>query len=219
MKRTFLLLILAAVLLCGSFSKSNAQSARLIGENMLNGALTGTILGTATMGLQNDNDFTPLRIGLGAGIIAGTGMAIYDVSTLPKGQQFYISGLFNDGTNSSIIVLLDTVYGAGVGAALGSAIMLIGNQSIIDGLQYGASIGAWAGFGVGLVDSFMIAERNEDFVTDRLLNQSSLFQFDHENSSLSLLQPELFNYAAIGNNSLSVKTTPALQLFSLKTSF
>lgn len=219
MKKCLLLTTVAIIFFISSFSSSKAQSARLIGENMVNGALTGTILGAATMGLQDDNDFKPLRIGLGAGIIAGTGMAIYDVSTLPKGQQLYVSGLFNDGTNSSIIVLLDTVYGAGVGAALGTAVTLIGNQSILDGLQYGTSIGAWAGFGVGLVDSFILAERNEDFVSNRLINQSSLFQVDGENTSLSLIQPELLQFMEASQNSLSVKTTPALQLFSLKTSF
>lgn len=219
MKKYLLLTVLAAILFCSSYSTSKAQSGRLIGENMLNGALTGTILGTAAMGLQNSNDFTPLRIGLGAGIIGGTGMAIYDVSTLPKGQQFFISGLFNDGTNSSIIILLDTVYGAGVGAALGSAVMLIGNQSILDGLQYGVSIGAWAGFGVGLVDSFILAERNQDFVSNRLTNQSSLFQIDGQNTSLSLIKPDFFHYAAVGNNSLSVKTTPAITLLSIQKIF
>ena len=219
MKKYLLLTFLVSILFYSSFSTSKAQSARLIGENMLNGALTGTILGTAAMGLQDSNDFTPLRIGLGAGIIAGTGIATYDVSTLPTGQQFFISGLFNDGTNSSIIVLLDTVYGAGVGAALGSAVMLISNQSILDGLQYGVSIGAWAGFGVGLVDSFILAERNEDFVSNRLSNQSSLFQIDGENTALSLIQPDLFHYASVGNNSLSVKTTPAITLFSVQRIF
>ena len=219
MKKYLLFTVFVIVLLCNSFSTLKAQSARLIGENMLNGALTGTILGTAAMGLQDSNDFTPLRIGLGAGIIAGTGIAIYDVSTLPKGQQFFISGLFNDGTNSSIIILLDTVYGAGVGAALGSAVMLISNQSILDGLQYGTSIGAWAGFGVGLVDSFILAERNQDFVSNRLSNQSSLFQIDGENTALSLVQPNFFHYASAGNNSLSVKTTPAITLFSVQKTF
>lgn len=219
MKKYLLLTVFVTLLSISSFSDSKAQSARLIGENIVNGALTGTILGTATMGLQDDNDFKPLRIGLGAGIIAGTGMAIYDVSTLPKGQQFYISGLFNDGTNSSIIILLDTVYGAGVGAALGSAVALIGNQSILDGLQYGASGGAWAGFGIGLVDSFVHAERNEDFVSNRLTNQSSLFQIDRKNTTLSLVEPDLVQFMEASQNSLSVKTTPTLQLFSLKTFF
>lgn len=219
MKKYLLFTILTVILFCNFHAISKAQSARLIGENMLNGALTGTILGTATMGLQDSNDFTPLRIGLGAGIIAGTGMAIYDVSTLPKGQQFFISGLFNDGTNSSIIILLDTVYGAGVGAALGSAVMLIGNQSILDGLQYGVSVGAWAGFGVGLIDSFILAERNEDFVSNRLTNQSSLFQIDGKNAALSLVQPDLFHYASAGNNSLTVKTTPAVTLVSVQKTF
>lgn len=219
MKKYFLISVFISILFCNSFSTVKAQSAKLIGENMLNGALTGTILGTATMGLQDDNDFRPLRVGLGAGIIAGTGMAIYDVATLPKGQQFYISGLFNDGTNSSIIILLDTIYGAGVGAALGSAVVLIGNQPFLDGLQYGASVGAWTGFGLGLIDSFVLAERNEDFVSNRLTSQSSFFEIDGKNATFSLIEPDLFRFMDASENSLSVKTTPAFQLFSVKTSF
>lgn len=219
MKKYLIITVFAIIYSISSISTMKGQSARLIGENMVNGALTGTILGTAAMGLQDENDFKALRVGLGAGIIAGTGMAIYDVSTTPKGQQFYISGLFNDGTNSSIIVLLDTVYGAGVGAALGTAIVLIGNQPIIDGLQYGASIGAWTGFGVGLIDSFILAERNEDFVSNRLTDQSSLFQIDGKTTTLSLVEPDLFRFMNASKNALSVKTTPALQLFSVKRSF
>lgn len=186
---------------------------------MLNGAVTGSVLGVATMGLQNSNDFTPLRIGLGAGIIGGTGIAIYDISTVPKGQQFFISGLFNDGTNSSIIILLDTIYGASVGAALGSAVMLVANQSLLDGLQYGASIGAWTGFGVGLVDSFILAEKNSDFVADKLSDKSSLLQIDRNGQSLSLMKPDFFQFAKISENTLTYEITPAVTLVSFQKTF
>lgn len=186
---------------------------------MLNGAVTGSILGVATMGLQNSSEFTPLRIGLGSGIIGGTAIAIYDVSTLPKGQQFFISGLFNDGTNSSIIILLDTVYGATVGAALGSAIMLIGNQSLLDGLQYGSSVGAWAGFGLGLVDSFILAQNNSDFTANRLSNQSSLFEIENKNQSLTFLHPELFHYKIISENSLGYELSPTVTLLRYQKRF
>lgn len=186
---------------------------------MLNGAVTGSILGVATMGLQDNNDFTPLRIGLGAGIIGGTVIAIYDVSTLPAGQQFYISGLFNDGTNSSIIILLDTVYGATVGAALGAAIMLIGNQSLLDGLQYGSSVGAFAGFGLGLIDSFVLSQKNSDFIANKIPDKSSLFEIGSKDQSLSLIQPDLFGFTEISKNSLSYKFTPAVTLFSFQKTF
>src|SRR5690625_7346720 len=72
--------------------KIQAQSnGQLIGGNIVNGAVTGAILGTATMGLQNDSDWTPLRVGVGAGLLGGAGLAIYDVATLPQGQQFFRS--------------------------------------------------------------------------------------------------------------------------------
>lgn len=219
MKRFILASVLFLMLIFTSTPTSKAQSAQLIGGNMVNGAVTGTVLGVAAMGLQNSNDFTPLRIGLGAGIIGGTGIAIYDISTLPKGQQFFISGLFNDGTNSSIIILLDTVYGAAVGAALGSAVMLVGNKSVLDGLQYGASIGAWTGFGVGLLDSFILAEKNSDFISDRLRNKNSLFQIEGNDQSFSLIQPELFQFTKINENSLSYNVVPALTVFSFQKKF
>lgn len=219
MKRLILITTLAVILFFSHHTISKAQSAELIGGNMLNGAIIGTALGTATMGLQNSNDFAPLRVGLGAGIIGGMGIAIYDISMVPKGQQFYISGLFNDGTNSSIIILLDTVYGATVGAALGSAIMLIGNQSILEGLQYGTSIGAWAGFGVGLIDSFILSEKNRDFISDRFSNRSSFFQIEGSSQSLSLIQPDLYPFTIISENSLSTEWSPAVNLFTYQKSF
>ncbi|WP_234573459.1 hypothetical protein [Rhodohalobacter sp. 614A] len=219
MKRFILSIALLGIVFFNSYSSSKAQSIELIGGNLLNGAVTGSILGVATMGLQNSNDFAPLRIGLGAGIVGGTAIAIYDVSTLPKGQQFFISGLFNDGTNSSIIILLDTLYGATVGAALGSAIMLIGNQSLLDGLQYGSSIGAFAGFGLGLVDSFVLAQKNNDFVANQLSDKSSLFELEDGDRSLSFIQPDLFGFTEISENSLSYKMTPAVTLFSFQKMF
>lgn len=33
------------------------------------------------------------------------------------------------------------------------------NEPIVSGLQYGAGIGAWAGFGFGIFDTFVLADR------------------------------------------------------------
>lgn len=203
----------------GVVSPAKAQTKELLGGNVLNGAITGTMLGAATMGLQNSNDFTPLRIGLGAGILSGAGIAAYDMLTLPRGQQFYISGIFNDGRNSSIIILLDTIYGAAGGAILGSAVMLIANEPIVDGLQYGSGAGAWAGFGLGLLDSFFIAERNNDFVSQKLLNRNSLIEFDMDNMQLGMMSPNLVSYKDISGSTLSIKTNLALNILSFKASF
>lgn len=217
-KKLFLTTLLSIVFIISGIKNAHSQAAEIIGGNMLNGAVTGTILGAATMGLQDKTDFAPLRIGLGAGIIGGAAIAVYDIGTLPKGQQMYISGLFNDGTNSSILILLDTVYGAAVGAALGSAFMLIANDPLVDGLQYGSSLGAWSGFAVGLFDSFIFAERNRDFIS-KMPEGPGLLNFSSKSVSLALVEPSLHTEVDFGSDHLGLKISPAVQLFSLRTSF
>jgi hypothetical protein len=212
-----LLLVLFLSGLCNYQAKS--QSLELIGGNIVNGAVTGTILGTAVMGLQDSNDFAPFRIGLGTGILAGSGLAIYDVATLPRGQQFFKSGVFNDGNNSSIIILLDTIYGAGLGAALGSAVVLIGNESFVEGIQYGASAGAWAGFGFGIFDSFILAQNNRDLVSNRLLSDSGLFNISTVHTDIELLKPAIVETKSISDGSLRFNINPALTLFSVQHNF
>lgn len=218
--KQFTLLILFLFLLTVTVSeKSSAQTGQLLGGNVLNGALTGTALGAATMGLQNSSDFTPLRIGLGSGILAGAGVAVYDIVTLPQGQEFFISGIFNDGNNSSVIVLLDTFYGAAGGAILGSAVMLIGNKPIVDGIQYGSSIGAWAGFGLGLFDSFFYAERNSDFVSSNLINRSSLIEVDRERFSVGMISPDIISKKTLNREQLKYDFAPVLNMVSFQAQF
>ncbi len=219
MKRLTLLFFALLFMISITPQKSLAQTGTLLGGNVLNGALTGTALGAATMGLQNSNDFAPLRIGLGSGILAGAGLAVYDVVTLPSGQEFFISGIFNDGNNSSIIILLDTLYGAAGGAVLGSAVMLIGNKPIVDGLQYGSSIGAWAGFGLGLLDSFVFAERNRDFISANLFDRNSLIEVQHDRVTLGMISPDLVAQTSFTNEALTVEVQPAVKMFSLNARF
>lgn len=208
------LLLLIVLLLLNS--ESNAQAIELLGGNVLNGAVTGSMLGAATMGLQNSDDFTPLRIGVGAGTIAGAGIAIYDIASLPRGEQFFISGVFNDGNNTSIIILLDTFYGAAAGAILASAGMLIADKPIIDGLQYGSSVGAWAGFGFGLIDAFLIAQRNRDFMVANLLNQNSLIETNIANYEIGLVQPLLAATTDYSDGVVTTSFQPVMGVFSLR---
>lgn len=197
-------------------SEIKAQSIELLGGNILNGAVTGSMLGAATMGLQNSNDFTPLRIGVGAGIIAGAGIAIYDIATVPRGEQFFISGVFNDGNNSSIIILLDTFYGAAAGAVLGSAGMLIADKPIVDGLQFGSSVGAWAGFGFGLVDAFIIAQRNRDFIGASLINRHSMLEKKLSNYTIGLIRPQFVKTTQFSEREVKTNFKPVIGVFSLK---
>lgn len=214
--------ILAIIILTGlSYAPTQAQSIELVAGNTLNGAMNGVILGGATMALQNSSEFEPVRVGLGAGTLYGIGMGIYDISRVNKGQQFYISGTFNDGTNTSILLLFDTFYGAAGGAIIASSISLIAQEPIDKALQYGAGAGAWVGFGFGIVDAFVLAE-GPDFSQQTALSSSpavdGLLTYSNASQSLQLgmLSPGLIAQKKLSSNSLITTYSPSLNVFNVK---
>jgi len=191
-----------------------------MGGNTLNGAINGTILGGAVMGLSNSTSFTPLRVGLGTGILYGVGVGAYDVTT-SEGNTIVVSGLFNDGYNSSIIVLLDTFYGAAAGAVVGTSVMLIAGQPLIDGLQYGSSAGAIAGFGVGIVDAFFLSERTlasiETAYNPSRDAASGIVSLRlNKNASLGFVSPSLIDVSETG---FSLKSKLSVNMLNIKFSF
>ena len=172
------------------------------------------------MALQNSDDFRPVEVGLGAGILYGLGVGIYDVSRVDAGQQFYISGTFNDGTNTSILVLLDTFYGAAAGALVASSVALITQGSFVEALQYGSGAGAWAGFGFGLIDAFMLAE-GPNFSQGAGLGTptevSGLMTYSNASRSLEvgMISPSLFKQKKISRQALTTTYTPSVKLVQL----
>ena len=177
------------------------------------------------MALQNSSDVAPLRVGVGLGILYGAGVGLYDNSIVPKGQQFYISGTFNDGRNSTIIVLLDTFYGAVGGATIGGAISLIANDPVIDGLKTGSGAGAWLGFGFGLIDSFVLAQGPDDlqaYAGQASSNHASgIVQFspEAENVHVGLIHPTVFSQTEISTQSVQVSNTLGVQLVNVNVGF
>lgn len=204
-------------------NEASSQTIKLLGGNTLNGAVTGVALGGSVMGLQNSDDFAPVRIGLGAGTLFGIGVGFYDVSQVSKGQQFYISGTFNDGTNTSIIVLLDTFYGAAAGAVIASSITLITNKPVVDALQYGASAGAWAGFGFGLIDAFSLAQGPGDFASDvaSASEADGILHLAGKNRKVNvgLLNPALTSYRTAGDQTLQKETAFNMQFVNININF
>jgi hypothetical protein len=195
--RTFFSILICSLFLLFSTRTTQAQAIEIMGGNALNGAINGTILGGAIMGLTNNTSFTPIRVGLGTGILYGVGVGAYDVST-NDGNPIVVSGVFNDGYNSSIIVLIDTFYGAAAGAVVGTSVMLIAGQPLIDGLQYGSSAGAIVGFGFGLVDSFMLSERESaspsaGYSSNRDAASGIVSLQLNDNASLGFVSPSLID--------------------------
>lgn len=211
-----------AILFSGTYSTS-AQTIELLAGNTLNGAVNGTLLGGATMALNNDTDFRPLQVGVGLGTLYGLGVGAYDVAQ-SGGQQLLVSGLFNDGDNSSIIVLLDTFYGAAAGAIIATSIMLITDEPLLDGLKYGTAAGAWIGFGVGVFDSFALSERRTppssatNYTPTNSANGLVGIQFNKQ-TSVGFVSPSVIATYQSGELGLSQTITPAVDLLNFKVNF
>lgn len=171
------------------------------------------------MALQNSNNFDPVRVGLGTGILYGAGVGIYDLSTISIGDQFYISGMFNDGTNSTVIVLLDTFYGAAAGAVLGTSISLINNQAFLKSIQYGTGIGTWIGFGYGIIDAFTLAKRHhmEPSSATRPNSANGLIHLTsaRKSFSLGLLNPSIIKQKSVSTSNIKVNHSIGLEVINL----
>ena len=204
------------------FSKSSAQTIELLAGNTLNGAVQGTLLGGATMAITDNSDFAPLRVGLGLGTLYGIGVGAYDI-TNGEGQAVLVSGLFNDGTNSSVIVLLDTFYGAALGSVVVTSIMLVANERLDKGLQYGAGIGAWVGFGFGLFDTFVLAKRSYEPVGATALNPanaSGLLGLGFENgTSFGFVNPSVIGTLQQSKSDVSTTINPTVEIVNFRLNF
>lgn len=222
MKKHFIVLftIVLGITLTNNIVK--AQSIELLGSSTLNGAMNGVLLGGATMALQNSNDYRPVEVGLGAGTLYGIGIGAYDMSQIGKGEQFYISGTFNDGTNRSILVLLDTIYGAVGGMLVGSSVTLIMQERIEKGLQYGAGAGAWLGMGFGLIDAFMLAEKHANLQASNISSEqqavNGLITYSNANQSIQvgIVNPEFIEQKQLSSKRYSTSYAPSLNLLELK---
>lgn len=216
-----LLLLLIVIFAGGILNTPKAQTIELLAGNTLNGAMNGVLLGGATMALQDSDQFGPVRIGLGAGTLYGIGMGVRDISQTEKGQQFYISGTFNDGTNTSILVLLDTIYGAAGGAIIASSVSLILQDPLTDALQYGSGIGAWAGFGFGLFDAFILAEGPNYSQSSASVQRQSVNGFiTYSNASQSvevgMISPQVFTQKKLTRTSVKTTYNTSLNVVQLK---
>ena len=219
MKKIFAFSLTLLFLLATISTTVQAQSVEIVAGNTLNGALQGTLLGGAAMGLSNSDDFGALRVGVGLGTLYGLGMGAYDISQA-GGRSMVVSGLFNDGNNSSIIVLLDTFYGAAVGSIVVTSVMLVANEPIVEGLQYGASIGAWAGFGFGLFDTFVLAKRSSAPSMAAYTppsTASGLLGVNFENgTSLGFVNPTVIQTKSAD---FSLSLSPAVDVMTLRINF
>lgn len=195
-----------------------------IAGNVVNATTTGAILGLATMALEDGTDYQrPLSVGVGIGMLAGVGLSIYDLASVSPGDAVLQRGLFASGSNTSLLLLMDTIYGAALGSIVGTAVILVSGDELTDGLQYGAATGAFVGASFGLVDAFLL-DFEKSFApggTDNDMpplveawsngvplkggfegvsqnNSGSSVQNSKSHSSLHFLQPTMNSFKSVG---------------------
>lgn len=210
----------------------NAQSVQIFTSSTLNGALNGITLGAASMFVTNAkvnapfnknlDDLYPIQLGLGLGTIYGIGLGAYDVVS-GEGRNILVSGFFNDGKNSSIIVLMDTFYGATTGGLIAMSLSLVVKEPLFDAAKYGIGLGAFVGFGFGIIDISVLAERSTEPVS--MQNTSStiaggLASISFKNgTSIGVLNPSIFNNLELTSTRFSRKYNPSVDLINLKFNF
>ena len=214
-----------------------------IAGNVVNATTTGAILGLATMALEDATDYQrPLSVGVGIGMLAGVGLSIYDLASVPPGEPVQQRGLFTSGSNTSLLLLMDTIYGAALGSVVGTAVILVSGDEITDGLQFGAATGAFVGAGFGLFDAFVLdfdksfapsgidddmpplVEAWSDGIVIPSRRVSGVTQTFEAQSSLHFLQPSMNSFKSVtvasgsGRGVGAQNVSVGLDLFALRIS-
>lgn len=198
--------ILASLLILALATGSAAQGLQTLTGSTLVGTANGALLGLGTMALTNSSNTGPVRVGIGMGTLYGLGVGVYDVSSREIGSGYRVEGLFNSANYSTMIVLLDTFYGGVTGAIVGTALQLMADKPLVDGLQYGMGVGLWGGFVFGLADVF--------FLNDPIPTYGSLpLQVaPTERVAIAFIQPAMIAAPVWENGNATIRWEPTVDV-------
>lgn len=202
MKRTLATLLLLLSITAGS----QAQGLQTLAGSTLVGSANGALLGLGTMALANSTHTGPIRIGIGTGTLYGLGIGAYDITAREVGLGYRVEGMFNSANYSAMIVLLDTFYGGVTGSIVGTALQLMADKPLIDGIQYGSGVGLWGGFIFGLADVFLFSDPIPSFGAVPIQAQPQ------QRVSVLVLQPTLLAAPSLQNGNAGLRLEPAVDL-------
>ena len=232
MKKTafFLLLILGVQFFPSQ--KAQAQTVQILANNTLNGAINGVVLGSAGMLIadkkvnapftKNMDDLYAIQVGLGVGMLYGVGVGAYDLAS-SGGQQMLVSGFFNDATNTTAILLMDTFYGAAAGTVISASITLLSSDPNLTDVKTGLGIGTYVGFTFGIFDGFFLADRSSAPISySKTLPQAAQgfasIQFSNS-TSIGVINPSISSFLEVDNGSLSQSVTPTIEFMNIRVNF
>lgn len=202
---------------------AEAQALKVVAGNTFSGAATGAMLGGAQMALNNNDDTLPLRYGVGIGTLTGLAIGVYDTGR--EAETLY--GTFRSSRYTSTIIMLDTFLGSATGAVVGMAVALLRQDEIVKGVQYGAGAGAWAGFGFGLIDGFLLSEYDRERGYTSSFNHQPVIDpvnglltlQTNSNLSIGFINPSLYSYPEMQNEELTIQNSWGLEVTNVSISF
>ena len=232
MKPISVLLLVFWVVLFQKEETVQAQTVQILANNTLNGVINGVALGGASMLIadkkvnapftKNLDDLYALQVGFGLVTLYGVGMGAYDVVS-GSGNDILLSGFFNDATNSSAIVLMDTFYGAAAGTLISLSITLLSENPQAKDIKTGAGVGAWVGFGFGLFDTFVLAKRSAapSYVfNSKPQSASGIMALSvNENTSLGFINPKMITTTVLNADTFGVNQNVAVDLVNFRLNF
>lgn len=225
--KKFTLLIVGIIFISLTWNppETEAQALRYVAGNTFSGAATGAMLGGAQMALNNDEDTLPLQYGVGIGTLAGMAVGVYDTGR----EAEYLYGTFRRTRYTGTIIMMDTFLGAATGAVVGMAVSLLRQDEIVDGVRYGAGAGAWAGFGFGLIDGFLLREYGEGdtrYASSINNHQSNREKVNglltleaNKNLSIGFINPSLYRYPELQNEQFTIQQSWGMEVTNLKMVF
>jgi hypothetical protein len=185
---------------------TQAQGLQTLAGSTLVGSANGALLGIGTMALANTTDLAAVRVGIGSGTLYGLGIGAYDITARQVGSGYRVEGMFNSANYSAMIVLLDTFYGGLTGSIVGTALQLMADKPLIDGIQYGSGVGLWGGFVFGLADVFLFSDPVPMFGA---VPEQSL---PDQRVTVRVLQPTLLAAPSLQNGNAGLRLEPALDV-------
>lgn len=118
---------------------------------------------------------------------------------------------------------MDTFYGAAAGGLIAFSVSLVSSDPILDAMQDGIGIGAFVGFGFGIIDCFMIANRSTEPiafvpVTNQTANGIASINFD-DKFSIGIANPSVLNTLSYTDGNLTSDLNFNLEVLNLRLNF
>ena len=199
-------IVATLLLILTTSAGTHAQGLQTLAGSTLVGSANGALLGIGTMALTNSTDLAAIRVGIGSGTLYGLGIGAYDITARQIGSGYRVEGMFNSANYSAMIVLLDTFYGGLTGSIVGTALQLMADKHLIEGIQYGSGVGLWGGFAFGLADVFLFSDPIPSF------GAMSVPAQPNQRVSVRVMQPTLVSTPSLQNGNATLRWEPALDV-------